>query len=85
MGAEEEAKEGRFKDPREPALKSHRGDPGDARFAARHFQNFVRRPSVAEFQNEVLSAIEEASPDVRNRILKRLKEAKALHQSIELH
>jgi len=40
--------------------------------------------AVAEFQREVLGAIGEVAPDVRNRIIQRLKEGRALRQSVSI-
>lgn len=40
--------------------------------------------AVAEFQREVLGAIGEVAPDVRNKIIQRLKERRAVRQSLSL-
>ena len=39
--------------------------------------------AAREFQEEVLSAIEEASPDVRDRIIQKLSEKKALYAAVQ--
>lgn len=48
------------------------------------FKALYDMEAVAEFQREVLTAIGEESPDVKNRIVKRLKESRSLRCSIKL-
>jgi len=40
--------------------------------------------AVAQFQSEVLQAIGEVTPDVRNRIIQRLKERRTIRQSLSI-
>jgi len=49
------------------------------------FKTLYDMQAVAEFQREVLTAIGEESPDVRNRIIQRLKESRALRQSVSIN
>ena len=84
-GKEEEIKEYRFKDPRELALKAMQEIRGQLNLQLDIFKTLYDVQAVAEFQKEVLSAIGEVSPDVRDRIIKRLKEGRALRQSVSIH
>ena len=84
-GSEEEVAEYKFKDPRELALKAMQEIRGQLNLQLDIFKTLYDVQAVAEFQKEVLSAIGEVSPDVRDRIIKRLKEGKALRRSVELH
>ncbi len=84
-GSEEEVAEYKFKDPRELALKAMQEIRGQLGLQLDIFKTLYDVQAVAEFQKEVLSAIGEVSPDVRDRIIKRLKEGKALRRSVELH
>ena len=47
------------------------------------FQTLYDMKAVQEFQNEVLSAIGEASPDVRDTIIRRLTEKRAIRSAIK--
>ena len=85
QGKEEEVKEYRFKDPRELALKAMQEIRGQLNLQLDIFKNLYDVQAVAEFQKEVLSAIGEVSPDVRDRIIKRLKESRALRQSVQIN
>ena len=49
------------------------------------FKTLYDMQAVAEFQKEVLTAIGEEAPDVRNRIIQRLKESRSLRQSISIN
>ena len=49
------------------------------------FKTLYDMEAVAEFQREVLSAIGEEAPDVRNKIIRRLKESRTLRQSISVN
>ena len=84
-GSKEEIAEYKFKDPRELALKAMAEIRGQLNLQLDIFKTLYDVQAVAEFQKEVLSAIGEVAPDVRDRIIKRLKEGKALRQSVELH
>ena len=41
--------------------------------------------AVAEFQKEILTAIEEAAPDVRTRIIHNLQKTRAIRSTLEFH
>ena len=84
-GSEEEISEYRFKDPRELALKAMQEIRGQLGLQLDIFKTLYDVQAVAEFQREVLSAIGEVSPDVRDRIINRLKEGRALRQSVSIH
>jgi hypothetical protein len=81
-GSEEEVTEYRFKDPRELALRCMAEIRGQLNLQLDIFKTLYDVEAIAEFQKEVLSAIEEVSPDVRNTIIRRLKERKALRGSL---
>ena len=84
-GQEEEVKEYRFKDPRELALKAMQEIRGQLGLQLEIFKNLYDVQAVAEFQKEVLTAIGEVEPDVRDRIIKRLQEGRALRQSVSIN
>lgn len=75
----------RFKDPRELALKAMAEIRGQLNLQLDIFKTLYDMEAVAEFQKEVLTAIGEEKPDVRDRIIQRLKEGRALRQSIKLN
>jgi len=81
-GSEEEITEYRFKDPRELALRCMAEIRGQLNLQLDIFKTLYDVEAIAEFQKEVLSAIEEVSPDVRHTIIQRLKERKALRGSL---
>jgi uncharacterized radical SAM superfamily protein len=83
-GSEEEITEYRFKDPRELALRCMAEIRGQLNLQLDIFKTLYDVEAIAEFQKEVLSAIEEVSPDVRNTIIRRLKERKALRGSLTI-
>ena len=49
------------------------------------FQTLYDMKAVQEFQQEVLSAIEEVSPDVRNRIVHKLGQRRAVRSAIKFN
>ncbi len=81
---EEEVKEYRFKDPRELALKAMAEIRGQLGLQLDIFKALYDLEAVAEFQREVLSTIGEVAPDVRDRIIKKLKESRALRASVSI-
>ena len=83
-GSEEDVTEYRFKDPRELALKAMQEIRGQLILQLDIFKTLYDVSAVAEFQKEVLTAIGEVSPDVRDRIIQRLKESRALRQSVSI-
>jgi hypothetical protein len=84
-GSEEEVTEYRFKDPRELALKAMQEIRGQLNLQLDIFRTLYDVQAVAEFQKEVLTAIGEVSPDVRDRIIQKLKESRALRQSVSIN
>jgi hypothetical protein len=84
-GSEEEITEYRIKDPRELALKAMQEIRGQLNLQLDIFKTLYDVQAVAEFQKEVLTAIGEVDPNVRARIIQRLKEGRIIRQSIELH
>jgi uncharacterized radical SAM superfamily protein len=83
-GSEEEISEYRFKDPRELALRCMAEIRGQLNLQLDIFKTLYDVEAIADFQKEVLSAIAEVSPDVRNTIIQRLKERKALRGSFTI-
>ena len=63
-GSEEEITEYKFKDPRELALRCMAEIRGQLNLQLDIFKTLYDVEAIAEFQKEVLSAIEEVSPDV---------------------
>lgn len=84
-GSEEEITEFRLKDPRELALKAMAEIRGQLALQLDVFKALHDLQAIAEFQKEVLTIIGEVSPDVRDSIISRLKEGRAIRQSVEIH
>ncbi|MCX5831169.1 MAG: hypothetical protein NT140_04670 [Deltaproteobacteria bacterium] len=84
-GTEEDVKEYKFKDPRELALKAMAEIRGQLSLQLDIFKTLYDVEAIAEFQREVLNAIGEADKDVRDRIINRLKERKALRGSVTIN
>ena len=84
-GAEQEVTEYKFRDPRELALKAMQEIRGQLNLQLDIFRTLYDVQAVAEFQKEVLTTIGEVSPDVRDRIIQRLKESRALRQSVSIN
>jgi hypothetical protein len=76
-------KEYKFKDPRELALKAMAEIRGQLKLQLEIFQCLYDMKAVQEFQNEVLTAIGEAAPDVRERIIHKLSEKRAIRSAIK--
>jgi hypothetical protein len=68
----------KFKDPRELALVAMREIRGQLALQLDIFKAMYDMEAIAEFQREVLEAIGEEAPHVRDRIIQRLKESRAL-------
>jgi len=81
----EEVTEFRFKDPRELALKAMAEIRGQLNLQLEIFKALYDMAAVAEFQREVLTAIGEVSPDVRERIVHNLQKARAIRSTLDLH
>ena len=75
----------RFKDPRDIALAAMKEIRGQLNLQLDIFKTMYDMQAVAEFQKEVLTTIGEEAPDVRNRIIQRLKESRALRQSVSIN
>jgi len=80
---EKELVEFKLKDPRELALKSMAEIRGQLKLQLEIFQTFYDMKAVEEFQEEVLTAIKEANPDVRNAIVNKLNQRRALRATIK--
>lgn len=73
----------KFKDPRELALKAMAEIRNQLRLQLEIYQTLYDIKAAEEFQKEVLTAIGEITPDVRDRIIRRLKENRAIRAAIE--
>ena len=82
-GQDEPVKQFRFRDPREIALRAMAEIRGQLKLQLEIFQCLYDLKAVAEFQEEVLAAIGEASPDVRREIVYRLNQKRALRRTIQ--
>lgn len=83
-GEEGEVTEYKIKDPRELALKAMAEIRGQLGLQLDLFKTLYDIQAVADFQREVLDIIGEVEPDVRDRIIQRLKEGRALRQAVVL-
>ena len=70
-----------FKDPTELLLKVSNQLQGQVELQFKILQGLYDAQQIATFQEEVLSAIQEESPDAKRRIIQRLKEKNALRSS----
>jgi hypothetical protein len=70
------------KDPRELALKAMGEIRNQLRLQLEIFKCLCDPKAVQEFQEKVLTAIGEASPDVKDKILFRLNEKQALRRAV---
>jgi len=84
-GSEEEITEYRFKDPRELALKAMAEIRSQLNLQLEIFKTLYDVQAIADFQKEVLTAIGEIDNETRNRIVRRLKEGKALRGAININ
>ena len=82
--SEEEVKEFRLKDPRELALKAMSEIRSQLSLQLDVMKTMFDVESIRDFQHEVLEAIAEVAPDVRNRIVERLKEKGALRGAVSI-
>lgn len=82
---EEPVVEYKLKDPRELALKAMAEIRGQLKLQLEIFQTLYDMQAVQEFQQEVLTAIAEASPEVRDAIIYRLNEKRAIRSTIKLN
>lgn len=80
----EEAKEYRFKDPRELALKAMAEIRGQLAIQLEIYKAMSDQETAKEFQFEVLNAIGEVSMETKNKIVQRLKECRALRSAVQI-
>lgn len=72
----------KFKDPREIALKAMSEIRGQLKLQLDIFQCLYDMRTVQDFQSEVLEIIGSVDEEVRNEIIKRLREKRALRSAI---
>ena len=82
---EESVKEYKFKDPRDLALKAMAEIRGQLNLQLEIFKTLYDLKAVEEFQREVLTAIGEVKPSVRDRIIHNLQKARAIRSTVEFH
>jgi hypothetical protein len=75
----------KFKDPREIALAAMREIRGQLNLQLDIFKTLYDVEAVAEFQREVLTAIGEEAPNVRDRIIYRLQKSRAIRAAIKFN
>jgi predicted transcriptional regulator len=73
------------KDPRELALKVMSEIRGQLRLQLDIFQCLYDLKAVQEFQDEVLSAIGDVAPDVRDEIIRRLNKSRVIRTAVKFH
>lgn len=73
----------KFKDPREIALKAMSEIRGQLKLQLDIFQTLYDMKAVQEFQGEVLTAIGEVAPDVRDRIIHNLSQKCIIRSAIK--
>jgi hypothetical protein len=78
-------KEYKFKDPRELALKAMQEIRGQLKLQLEIFQTLYDMKAVQEFQQEVLTTIGEVDPNVRNEIVNKLNQRRALRATIKFN
>jgi uncharacterized protein YerC len=66
------------------ALNAMREIRGQLSLQLEVFKTLYDMEAVAEFQREVLETIAEVNPEVRDRIVKALKESRAVRQAIDI-
>ena len=84
-GFEEEISDYKFKDPRELALKAMAEIRSQLSLQLDIFKALYDMTAVAEFQKEVLTAIGEVAPNVRDKIIHNLQKARAIRSTFEFH
>lgn len=75
----------KFKDPRELALRAMQEIRGQLSLQLDIFKTMYDMAAIAEFQTEVLTAIGDVAPDVRNKIIQSLKKNRSVRQSVSIH
>jgi hypothetical protein len=79
----ESVRQYKFKDPRELALKAMQEIRGQLNLQLDIFKTLYDMAAVAEFQKEVLEAIENASPELRDQIVRNLQKARVVRSTLE--
>jgi len=82
---EEQVIEYKLKDPRDLALKAMAEIRGQLKLQLEIFQVLYDVEAVQEFQQEVLSAIGEASSETRNAIIDRLNQKRAIRSAVKFN
>jgi len=83
-GQEEPVKEFKMKDPRELALKAMAEIRNQLRLQLEIFRSLYDMEEVQRFQEMVVSAIGEVSPETRNKIINNLKRRHAMRSGIKI-
>jgi predicted transcriptional regulator len=78
----EEVKQYKFKDPRELALKAMAEIRGQLKLQLEIFQALFSLQAAEEFQTTVLEVISEVDPKVRNEIIRRINEKRAVRSAV---
>jgi hypothetical protein len=73
----------KFKDPRELALKAMAEIRGQLGLQLEIFKALYDMAAVAEFQKEVLEAIGNASPELRDQIIHNLQKTRAIRSTLD--
>jgi predicted transcriptional regulator len=79
-----EVQDVKLKDPRELALKAMAEIRGQLKLQLEIFQALFSLQAAEEFQNVVLETISEVDPKVRNEILRRLNDKRAVRSAVRL-
>ena len=82
-GSDEVVKEFKFKDPREIALKAMAEIRNQLKLQLEIFQMLYDTQAMKEFQEEVLTAIADAEPNVRDAIIRNLKDRRAVRATLQ--
>lgn len=82
---EETVREYKFQDPRQLALKAMAEIRGQLKLQLEIFQTMYDMKAVHAFQEEVLNAIGEVGPDVRDKIIQKLAERRAVRGSVSFY
>ena len=86
VGNEEiDVQEFKLKDPRELALKAMAEIRGQLKLQLEIFETLYSLQAAEEFQNAVMEAIGEASPDVRTRIIQKLNQRSTVRGALKFH
>jgi len=75
----------KLKDPRQLALKAMSEIRGQLKLQLEIFQTLYDMKAVAEFQEEILTAIDEVAPDVRRKIIESLNQRRAIQSVVRFN